>query len=220
MSGSVHSVPGSGRRSGCLSTMGGLAGIVVLAPVALAVRTARALRRGSETRFRRGSSPFDGGLTRIDLEIDVVGAAIDAARRNLTDAVVRIAEVLQRPDDVYHLVFREGALDETTVLPVGPLLQELGERFHLAMSQTALAGRTAVWLTLGRDRRVIELLDPLSYDPETEGEPEALLARSGLRWGMASAFARSGPSTVFRVALFVPEDSVPRIDPLISRLIS
>lgn len=189
-----------------------------MAPAALAVRTVRARRRGSDTRIRRERSRIGNGLTRIDLELDVPNPRIDAFRPTLTDAVVRIAEALRRPDDVYHLVYREAAVDEASVLPVGPQLQELGERFHLVMSQASLARRTAVWLTLGRGRRLVELIDPFSYDPESDGEPEALMAGSGLRWGMATAYAPSGPSTLFRVVLFVPDESFSTIDKLISRL--
>ncbi len=192
--------------------------MVILAPIALAVRTFGRLRRGKGTRLRRDSSPFTDGLTRIDLNIDVPQGEVDRLRPVLTDVVVRIAEALRRPDDHYHLVYREAAVDETTVLPVGPQLQKLGERFHLVMSQAAMARRTALWLTMGRDRRLIELVDPFSYDPEAEGEPEALLERAGMRWGMATSFAPTGSSTVFRVVLFVSDEAVPHIGTLISRL--
>jgi hypothetical protein len=157
-------------------------------------------------------------MTRVDLSIDVPQPSVDGFRTRLTDALVRVAETQRREDDVYHLIYREAALDEATVLPVGPLLQELGERVHLALGQTTLAGRTAVWLTLGRGERLVDVVDPFGYDPETPGEPEGLLRRSGMRWAMATAFALAGPSTVFRVALFVPDESVPSIGAVLSRL--
>ena len=72
-------------------------------------------------------------------------------RRRVTDAVVRIAEALRQPDDVYNLVYRMPLDEEAVVLPVGPQLQELGERFFLTLNQGVVAGRTMVWLTLGRD---------------------------------------------------------------------
>ncbi len=218
MSKAPSPVADTDRRSGCLASWGGLLGIVILAPAALVIRAVRALRRGNQTRLRRDSSSFSGGQTRIAVDIDVPEAGVGPFRPILTDAVIRVAELLRCPDDVYHLVYREAALDETTLLPVGPQLQELGERFHLVMSQTAMVRRTAVWMTLGRGRRLAELIDPNSYDPEAGEEPDALLARSGMRWGMATSFAPSGPSTLFRVVFFVPDDAVPAIDALIDRL--
>jgi hypothetical protein len=194
-------------------------GAVVLAPAALAVQALRALRRGGGVRIDHQSSEFAGRMTRVDLTIDAPTASVDAVRVRLTDTVVRVGEALRQADDVYHLLYREAALDEATVLPVGPSLQELGERVHLVLGQAALTGRTAVWLSLGGGERLVELIDPFAYDPEADDEPESLLARSGMRWGMATAHAPTGPSTIFRVALFVPTDSAHTIDTLINRLI-
>jgi hypothetical protein len=157
-------------------------------------------------------------LTRIELSIDVVSAGVEAFRPVATDVVVRVAESLRRPDDVYHMVYRDAAAGETVVIPVGPQLQELGERFHLTLSQGSLAERTAVWFTLDRSGRVVDFVDPFDYDPEAEGEPEGLLARSGMRWGMASSFASDGVSTLHRVVFFIPEDSVGRVNPILERL--
>ena len=72
---------------------------------------------------------------------------------------------------------------------MGPQLQELGDRFHLALVDGAMAGRTVVWLTLPRGRRLVGLVDPFDYDPEQPDEPESMLRRSGLRWGMVTAHA-------------------------------
>ena len=96
-------------------------------------------------------------------------------------------------------------------MPVGPKLQELGERFALIQSQGAMAGRTAIWLTLPQARALAEVVDPVCYDPEAEGEPEGLLVHPDARWSMATEWARVGPSQVVRLILVVPPDHADRI---------
>jgi hypothetical protein len=95
----------------------------------------------------RDDFPVGGGsaLVRIDTTADVPSAAVEAFRRRLTETVVRVAEGLRRPDDVYHLLYRDPSADETVVLPIGPQIQELAERLHLVLSLGPMAGRTAVW---------------------------------------------------------------------------
>jgi hypothetical protein len=80
-----------------------------------------------------------------------------------------------------------------------------------------MAGRTAVWLTLPRNRRVVDFVDPFGYDPEAAGEPEQLLAGSGMRWGMASGFAPRGPSVAFRLVLYVPSESAPAVEAVLEK---
>lgn len=212
--------PPSEGRAGCLRSAAGMAGLVALAPLALAVRRYRAWRRGSRLRIEttRGRLRVGDGepFVWIDLNADVpTSAAVEAFRRRLTEAVVRVAESLRRPDDVYHLLSRDPAADETAVLPIGPQIQELAERLHLVLALRSMAGRTAVWLALARSRRVVDLVDPFSYDPEAEGEPERLLATSGMRWGMVTSVAPRGPSLLFRVVLFVPADGAPAVENLL-----
>jgi len=206
--------------AGCLRSAAGMAGLVVLAPVALAVRRYRAWRRGSQLRIERsrGRLPVVDGepFVRINLTADVpASAAVEPFRRRLTEVVVRVAERLRRPDDVYHLLSRDPADGETVVLPIGPLVQELAERFLLVLGIRAMAGRTSVWLTLARSRRVVDLVDPFGYDPEAEGEPERLLASSGMRWGMATSFAPRGASVLFRLVLYVPGDAAATVEALL-----
>jgi hypothetical protein len=208
------------ERAGCLRSVAGMAGLVVFAPLALAVRRYRAWRRGSRLRVERsrGLLPVGGGdsLARFDLAADVpTSAAVVAFRRRLTEVMVRVAECLRRPDDVYHLLSRDPVAGETMVLPIGPQVQELAERLHLVLGLGSMAGRTAVWLALERSRRVVDIVDPFSYDPEADGEPERLVARSGMRWGMATSFAPRGPSLLFRVVLFVPADAAPAVEKLL-----
>jgi hypothetical protein len=117
-----------------------------------------------------------GELRRFDLEFDVPKAAEPQFQPRFTDTIVRVAEALRLSDDIYHLVYRLPWDDEPVVIPVGPQLQELGERFSLVQAQSAMAGRTAVWLTLGRERSLSEIVDPISYDPEAAVDPRRPVA--------------------------------------------
>ena len=155
-------------------------------------------------------------LIRVDLTFDVPQPAEPGFRRRLVDAVVRVAEALRMSDDVYHLAYHLPWDDEPVVMPVGPQLQELGERFSLVQSQGAMAGRTAVWLTLGRDEALSEVVDPDTYDPEADGEPEGLLTHPDVRWSMATEWARVGPSLVFRLILVVPVDRADHVRDLLN----
>ena len=218
---SCESRPSSGLR-GCLAMGAGALALILISPFALVIRRWRAWRRGGEVRSTLETRPFAstaaGTRRRIDLMLDVPAPAVPGFRRRLTDAVVRVAEVLRRPDDVYNIVYRHPADPEPVVLPVGPQLQELGERFSLVLSQGALAGRTVVWLTLGRDRALAEVVDPIASDPEAEGEPDALLAAPAARWSMATEWARVGPSLVVRLILVVPSDAENRVKTLLGSL--
>jgi hypothetical protein len=194
--------------------------LAVLAPFVLSVRAWRKWRRGPEIRteidVERVAAAAGSNLCRIDMSFDVPRPAEAGFHRRLTDTVVRVAEALRSPDDVYHLVYRLPWEEEPVVLPVGPQLQELGERFSLVQSQGAMEGRTAVWLTLGRDRALAEVVDPVTYDPEAEGEPEGLQSLPGLRWSMATEWARVGPSLIFRLILIVPADQAPQVKTLLN----
>jgi hypothetical protein len=193
---------------GCLATGAGAAALTVFAPFVLAIRGWRAWRRGSEIRSTIDSQSLTNSagtdLIRVDLRLDVPHRAEPGFRRRLVDAVVRVAETLRMSDDVYHLAYRLPWDDEPVVVPVGPQLQELGERFSLVQSQGAMAGRTAVWLTLARDEALSEVVDPDTYDPEADGEPEGLLTHPDVRWSMATEWAHVGPSLVFCLILVVP----------------
>ena len=121
---------------------------------------------------------------------------------------------MRRPDDVYHLFYRIPGDDEGVLTPVGPRLQELGERIQLALGQPVLERRTTLWLALPADRPVARLIDPSRDDPEADDEPENLVARTTPRWAMATSRGRSGPSVIYRLLLWVPEahaDSVAEI---------
>lgn len=215
-------IDGPTRSRGCLAAGTGAVVLTVLAPFVVAVRGWQKWRRGSDIRSKMEigslSNSAGAGLLRIDLSIDVPLPAEPGFRRLLTDAVVRVAEALRAPDDVYHLVYRLPWDEEPVAIPIGPKLQELGERFALVQSQGAMAGRTAVWLTLGRDHALAEVVDPAAYDPEAEGEPEALLKHPALRWSIATEWARVGPSLVFRLVLMVPPGAGDRVTSVLASL--
>ena len=207
---------------GCLAVGAGVLALIVISPFALVIRSWRAWRRGGEVRSTLESRPFAsnaaGARRRIDLMLDVPAPAEPGFRRRLTDMIVRVAETLRRPDDVYNVLYRLPSDPEPVVLPVGPQLQELGERFSLVLSQGALSGRTVVWLTLARDRALSEVVDPAACDPEAGGEPNALLATADAHWSMATEWARVGPSLVIRLILVVPTDAESRVKTLLGSL--
>jgi len=217
---SPEPLPSRGPR-GCLAVGAGALALIVISPFALAIRSWLAWRRGGEVRSTLETRPFvsiGGNRCRIDLTLDVPAQAEPGFRGRLTDTVVRVAETLRRPDDVYNVLYRLPPDPEPVVLPVGPQLQELGERFSLVFSQGALSGRTVVWLTLARDRALSEVVDPSTIDPEAEGEPDALLAAPDARWSMATEWARVGPSLVIRVILVVPADAENQVKTLLHSL--
>lgn len=193
---------------GCLGTAAGLAVLAVMSPFALIIQSFRRWRRGDAVRVAVAATPRQGATNRlqqrIDATIDVPLGVEVRIRRKLTDAIVRIAEDLRRPDDVYNMVYRMPSDEEAVTLPVGPQLQELGERFFLVLNQGNLTGRTVVWLTLGRGTALARVADPVTYDPEAEGQPDGLLGTVEARWSMASEWARVGPSLIIRLILVVP----------------
>ncbi len=197
---------GPGPR-GCLASVAGALVLAVIAPAVVALRRWQAWRRGSGLRLEvAGSTPAGEGRRRLELGYDVPATVAPAFRRRLTDAVVRVAELLRRPGDVYHVVYRQAGEEEAVALPLGPRLQALGERLHLLLSRGSTAGRTVVWLTLGRERSLAELVDPMSCDPELEAERERLLAAAD-RWAMASSWVVAGPSLLVRIVLVVSAEA-------------
>lgn len=207
---------------GCLVTGIGATVLALLSPFVLGLRSWRAWRRGPIPRSTIATTavtnPSGAELSRIDVASDVPHPAEAAFLGSLTDAVVRIAESLRVTDDVYHLAYRLPWEEEPVVLPVGPQLQELGERFSLVQTQGKMAGRTVVWLTLGRERALAEVLSPDSYDPEADGEPDALMIHPDVRWAAATEWIRGDPSLKFRMILMVPTEAVDRVKPLLASL--
>jgi len=206
--------PDAGLRQpgprGCLASLAGFAVLAVMSPFALLVHAWRRWRRGDDVRVvveATERSDTEEGAARVEVTVDLPRNDEGGFRRRATDAVIRVAESLRRPDDVYNLIYRTPADDEALALPVGPLLQELGERFFLTLNQGSLDGRTLVWLTLGRGTALAEVVDPATCNPEADGEPEGLLATPEARWAMASEWALVGPSLVIRLIFVVPSTS-------------
>ena len=187
-------------RHGCLSSAFGLLSLVVLAiPVGL-VRTWQTWRRGSDWRidWRARPAADPSGRVRIDLDADIPYRSTGDFPKRLTDTVIRIAEHLRRPDDHYHHIYRDPAEPDAMLLPLGPRLQELGERLILALRQSGLANRTAVWLTLPARPAIAELVDPANpMTPTATGEPDGLVTHTNARWAMTTEWARIGPSTIY-----------------------
>jgi len=200
------------KSRGCLAVLAGIATLVLISPFAFGVQRWRRWRRGNALQSTLEVGFFavasDGMRRSIDLTLDVPVSVEPGFRRRVTEAVVRVADTLRRPDDVYNVIYSPPGDSEPVVLAVGPQLQELGERFFLTLSQSALSARTVVWLTLGRDRPLSEAIDPMTCDPEAEGEPEGILASADARWSMATEWARVGPSLVIRLLIVVPTESV------------
>jgi hypothetical protein len=196
--------------------------LVLLAPFAFVIRWWRRWRRGGDTRCAVDSQAVaaatDRARRRFDLTLDHPEPVPRDVHRRTTAVVVRIADVLRRPGDTYHAVYRLPTDPEPYLVPVGPQLQELGERFLLTLSQGALAGRTVVWMTLDSAVAPAEVADPTTCNPENRNETDALLMSPAVRWSMASSWARVGPSWVLRLILVVPEPSAEGVEALLARL--
>jgi len=210
------------RSRGCLAVLAGIFTLALVSPFAVVIQRWRRWRRGDGLRSTIEVRPFNtsapDGRRWIDLTLDVPGSLEPGFRRRCTEAVVRVAEALRRPDDVYNVVYSRPGDSEPVVLPVGPQLQELGERFFLVLSHSPLSARTVVWLTLGRETPLSDVVDPMTFDPEAVGEPERLLASADARWAMATEWARVGPSLVIRLIVVVPIDSVHRVKTILAAI--
>jgi len=207
-------------RHGCFSYAFGLLSLAVLAiPVGL-VRSWQTWRRGADWQiaWTNRPAPDTSGRWRIDLEADIPHRTTGDFLKRLTDTVIRIAEHLRQADDHYHHIYRDPAESDAILLPVGPQLQELGERLILALRQSELANRTAVWLTLPTRPAIAELVDPATYDPDSIGEPDGIVTHADARWAMATEWARVGPSTIYHVILWVPENSTPAVESLLAKI--
>ena len=208
---------------GCLGILAGIFTLVLVAPLAIPIRRWRRWRRGNDLRSAIEVRPFQtaAGDDRrwVDLTLDVPGSVEPGIRRRVTEAVVRVADYLRRPDDVYNVIYNRPGDSEPVVLPVGPQLQGLGERFFLVLSQSAVSARTVVWLTLGRETPLSAVVDPMHCDPEAVGEPEGLLAGADARWTMATEWARVGPSLVIRIIVVVPTEAVDGVETILATIV-
>lgn len=207
------------RKPGCMATLGALLVLPVIAPLAAIFQQWRMWRRGGDIRVELAVRDSEcAGLSTVDCTWDVPRISEPGFGRRLTDVVIRVAEALRRPDDVYNVIYRLPTDTEPVALPVGPQLQELGERFFLVLNQGALARRTVVWLTLAREQSLSSVVDTAAYDPEMDGEPDGLMDHESIRWSMATERADIGPSLVIRIILKVPSDETDRVRDVLTAL--
>jgi hypothetical protein len=211
-------------RPGCLAATGAALVLALVSPLVLVVRSWRSWRRGHDIRVSIEPLPrparAESDRRMLDVVCDVPLSVERGFRDRLTDRVVRVAEALRSPDDAYHLVYRPPGAEEAVVLPLGPHVQSLGERFRLVLGQDVLAGRTGVWLVLDRGRPLSSIVDPERCDPESPEERERLVETPEARWSMATSWAPVGPSLIVRMILVVPVLAQDRIVEILESLAS
>lgn len=208
--------PGAPGKPGCLPAAAASVGLVVLAPFAAVVQWWRRLRRGRQVRLRwrvNGGQP----LAVVDLAVDVPASSAGRVRRELVDMVVRLAEHLRRPDDLYHLVWRPTGESEPRLVAVGPTPQGLAQRLDTALSHRSYERRTQLWLTLPAGAHLAEVVDRSSFDPEQDGAATSLLRDAVPRWAMELSFALSTSSALFRLRLHVPIGELRTIEGILAR---
>lgn len=204
-------------RGGCLRVALGSVLLLILAPLAALVRWWRRWRRGYDVRVaRRDLGGVD--LSGIELTLDSPLSREVETRTALIDALVRLAEEVRRPDDVYHLVFRRPTEPEADLIAVGPQPQELAQRLGIGFSHRSSVGCTQLWLTLPRAVHLAEVVDPFAFDPERPGAPADLILEARPRWAMVTSFGRTGPSVVYRLQLLLPPSSAAVVDSIVARL--
>lgn len=212
----------SAPSGGCLAAAAGTTALVLLSPFVFVIRWWRRWRRGGAVRWSIDVQPAapgpEGARRRIDATLDLPEPVGREVHRRATAQVVRVADALRRPGDTYLAVYRLRSDPEPFLIPVGPQLQRLGERFLLTLSQGVLAARTVVWLALGSSTPPVEVVDPVTCDPEDPDELDRLLLLDAARWSMASSWARVGPSWILRAILVVPAPSAELVVPLLEEL--
>jgi hypothetical protein len=194
---------------GCLRAALAAPVLVVLAPFAVAVRWFSKVRRGPETEVAQqvDAVSLDDGRTLLKARVEIDVPHESNLDRALTGEVVRLAESLSSGGENYHLLRDEPGADEPVVVSIGPSVQLLAERFMVTLQRSALEQRTIVWLALPRTLALGKLLDPTSYSPEDEGEPQKLIMRCPLVWAMALRWRRNLASVRYALEVWTPEGS-------------
>ncbi len=219
---------GTGQRRGgpgCLVGAVRLSALGVLGPAVAASRWWRRRRRGDAALVELDEGKLehaDAAFERLSLIVDVPPESERTARREVTTLVARVAEGLKTDGELYHLVYRLPWEGEAQLKSVGPRVQELGERVHLQLGRRELERLTSVWLVLPRNVYLGTVVDAGAYDPEADGEPDALIRRVACRWAFASAWWRGAASVLFRIVLYLPTGSADavrtRVETLRARL--
>lgn len=206
------------QAGGCLRALLAAPVLAVLAPVTAIFRTWARWRRGSTVVVKTGNEDFErfeSGWAKVTAEVNIPDT-IDGVRL-LTRSVVRIAEALHTAGQVFHLVYREPGNEETITVPLGLTINDMAERFALSCRRSILDGSTLLWLCLPRGRHLGEFLDPIAYDPDAPGEPEALLQTAPITWALALGRHRGGVSTVFKMEFIVPRGSADQVMTVLAR---
>ncbi len=201
---------GEGAPSGCLRAVVSLPALIVLAPVAALVRTISRWRRGKAPRveWRWGAVTTGDGRSMARLQAGVdVPFDIDGSRM-LTEATVRLAEILGTGDEVYHMIHGEPGGDGEVALPLGPLIQALADRFYLTGRRSALEGFPVMWIALPRKVSLGEVL----HGKEDSIEAVPRMLQMPLYWGMVVIRRIGSASVRYHLDLVVPEDAVEEVE--------
>jgi len=206
-------------RGGCLRVLLAAPALAVLAPMAALFRSWARWRRGSSIVVNSNIAPFERGEARwakistsIDIPHSIAGVVL------ITRCVVRIAEDLGSGGEVFHLVHREPGQDETIAVPLGSSVNDLAERFFLSCGRSVLERRILVWPTLARGHHLGEFIDPVAYDPEAPGEPEAALRSAPITWAMILKRHSCTASTIFQMNFIVPEQQAEKVEATVKRI--
>ena len=206
-------------RGGCLRALVAAPALVVLAPAAALYRSWARWRRGSLMVVKSHIEPFErseAGWVKISASIDIPHSFAGVIL--MTRCVVRIAEGMAGGGEVFHLVHREPGRDETIAVPVGSSVNDLAERFALSCGRSILDRSTLVWPALARGHHLGEVIDPVAYDPEAPGEPDAALRAAPITWAMILRRQTGTASTIFDVDFIVPQQHAEKVEAAVNRL--
>ncbi len=206
-------------RGGCLRALVAAPALAVLAPMAALFRSWARRRRGSAIVATSHVEPFERtepGWVKISASIDIPHSIAGVVL--MTRCVVRIAEGLAGGGEIFHLVHREPGREETIAVPLGSSVNDLAERFALSCGRSILDRRTLVWPIFARGHHLGEFIDPVAYDPEAPGEPEATLRTAPITWAMILKRHRGTASTIFDLDFIIPQQQAERVVAILNRL--
>ena len=142
---SLVSSPGA---RGCVRTALALVALPFVAPAAAAVRQWRRMNRGTELRSTLETLPFettgDEAAQSLDLTIDAPQSRAHGLQSRVTDAVVRVAESLRDPQDIYHLVYRLPWEHEPVLIPIRKRMGSLFGALCLETTSSISKAKAAV----------------------------------------------------------------------------
>ncbi len=212
---------GEDRREasgGVLRLVLGTAALAVVGPVVGMRRWWLARRRGAAVQVRIVSSKTQaaGQAERLKLEVDV-DVPLNrqrAGRWMVIDALVRVAELNDRPGDRHHLFVHRRDQEEPASVPLGHRVQDLGDRLERSFSHSPLERTTHLWLTFPPDRGWPEA----APEPEDDEALERAVQTLEPRWAAATAYDVGDASILHRIHLWVPSESAERCRQFFERL--